>query len=248
MGGDRDRPRNSFGRHNRITKEEIYIYLSDTLSGVVTPYEEQFLMPTGVKLPPPLNRDSITILPPLPAGPRPKPHIPDSLLQKRHEGGKRSGTFNIFGYLLYHDARDAQGTFRPAVSCNVEVWNDNEYDNPSSSDTYLGTAISGMDGCFSLQDLDNSDGDGTADPYLIFKTENDSWVVAPSLGGNPYRWFSPIVRNVSNNSTVDFGTSAISGGDPYNEGAMWCFQYMNLGWTTAWLAGTPPGFVPCVWN
>jgi hypothetical protein len=74
--------------------------------------ERMHLIPSLGPLPPQSNRDSITILPSR-SGPRAKPHIPDSLLQKRNLEGKLSGTFDIYGRLLYHDARDPQGSFRP---------------------------------------------------------------------------------------------------------------------------------------
>jgi len=120
---------------------DFFIQISDTLNRAMTSVERMQLIPTVGPLPPQSNRDSITILPSSPGGHRAKPHIPDSLLQKRNQKGKRSGTFNINGGLLYHDARDPQGSYRPAVNCDVEVWNDNQYDNPSSSDTWLGTTV-----------------------------------------------------------------------------------------------------------
>ncbi len=122
---------------------DVYIQISDTLNRAMTFVERHLLIPSLHQLPPQPNLDSITILPSR-RGPSAKPHIPDSLLQKRNRKGKRSGTFNINGCLLYHDARDPQGSYRPAANCDVEVWNDNQYDNPSSSDTYLGTAITGI--------------------------------------------------------------------------------------------------------
>ena len=136
---------------------DFFIQISDTLNRTMTFVERMHLIPPLGNVPPQSNRDSITILPPLPAGPRAKPHIPDSLLQKRNQKGKRSGTFNINGCLLYHDARDPQGSYRPAVNCDVEVWNDGLFDTPPSADVLLGTETTNWDGSFSLYWLDNSE-------------------------------------------------------------------------------------------
>ena len=226
---------------------DFYIQISDTLNRTMTSVERQHLISPYGNVPPQPNRDSITILPSR-TGPSAKPHIPDSLLQKRNRKGKLSGTFDIYGRLLYHDARDPQGSYRPAVNCDVEVWNDNQYDNPSSSDTYLGTTITGWDGSIWLYWLDNSDGDGTADPYFIFKAENATWLVAPASGWGPYSWRSPTVRDVCDDETASLGTSYLYGGFSHNEQAMWCFQDMNEGWAVAAAAGTYPSFVSCIWR
>jgi hypothetical protein len=225
---------------------DFFIQISDTLNRAMTFVERMRLISPYGNVPPQSNRDSITILPSQ-RGPSAKPHIPDSLLQKRNPKGKRSGTFNINGCLLYHDARDPQGSYRPAVNCDVEVWNDNYYDNPSSSDTYLGTTITGWDGSIWLYWLDNSDGDGTADPYFIFRTENATWVVAPASGWGAYGWRSTTVRDVCDGETVNLGTTRIFGGLSYYEQAMWCFQDINQGWYTAENAGTSPSHVSCIW-
>jgi hypothetical protein len=226
---------------------DFYIQISDTLNRTMTSVERQRLMPSLMNLPPQPDPDSITILPSR-TGPSAKPHIPDSLLQKRNRKGKLSGTFDIYGRLLYHDARDPQGSYRPAVNCDVEVWNDNFYDNPSSSDTYLGTTITEWDGSIWLYWLDNSDGDGTADPYFIFKAENDTWLVAPASGSASCAWRSTTIRDVCDDETASLGTSYLYGGSSYNEQAMWCFQFMNEGWNTAANAGTYPSFVSCIWR
>jgi hypothetical protein len=97
---------------------DVFIQISDTLNRAMTSVERQHLISPYGNVPPQPNRDSITILPSR-TGPRAKPHIPDSLLQKRNRKGKRSGTFNINGCLLYHDARDPQGSYRPAINCDV---------------------------------------------------------------------------------------------------------------------------------
>jgi hypothetical protein len=228
---------------------EFYIQVSDSLCRAMTSYEYQRTIPTCVKLPPP-PKNPIVLPSSHAPGTHPKPLIPDSLRQKGHGQGKRSGTFDISGFLLYHDARDPQGSYRSAAYCDVEVWNDNVHDNPSSSDTFLGMSLTESDGCVSLYYLDNSDGDGTADPYLVFRTENAAWKVAsyPELGWDSYAWRTPTISNVSNNSTVDFGASPIYGGDAYNEGAMWCFQYMELGWEIADYVGSDPQPVCCIWK
>jgi hypothetical protein len=226
---------------------DFFIQISDTLNRAMTFVERMRLIPPFGNVPPQPSRDSITVLPSLPGGQRAKPHIPDSLLQKRNRKGKRSGTFNISGYLLYHDARDPQGSYRAAVNCDVEVWNDNYFDSPSSSDTYLGTTITGWDGSISLDWLDNSDGDGTADPYFIFRTENSVWVVAPASGWGPYGWRTTATRDVCDDETVNLGTTYIFGGIAYYEQAMWCFQDINQGWNAAHSVGTNPSFVPCIW-
>ncbi len=235
-----------WGDNPRATSHtSFYIQVSDSVCRALTDLEYQRTVPTLLKLPqPPKNP---VLVPQKHSGKRALPNIPDSLQHKTGGQGRRAGTFDITGILLYHDARDAEGWFREAVNCDVEIWNDNEYDNPPGADTWLGTTTTDWYGCFTMNWLDNSDEDGTADPYLVFVTENSSWSVKQTPTSSPYKWFSQITRDVTDNSVVDFGTHYIYGGEPYNEGAMWCFQYMNLGWEVAEEVGPHPEFVQCIW-
>ncbi|TFH65000.1 MAG: hypothetical protein E4G91_04000 [Candidatus Zixiibacteriota bacterium] len=93
---------------------DVFIQISDTLNRAMTFVERMHLISPYGNVPPQPNRDSITILPSR-SGPSAKPHIPDSLLQKRNPKGKLSGTFDIYGRLLYHDARDPQGSYSPVA-------------------------------------------------------------------------------------------------------------------------------------
>ena len=70
-----------------------------------------------------------------------EPAPTDSSTKKGSTSKKVSGTFDVVGSLSYHDPRDPSGWTRSAASVSVEAWNDNEYDIPSSSDTWLGTTI-----------------------------------------------------------------------------------------------------------
>jgi hypothetical protein len=225
-------------------RDHVYIHLSDTLNRVYSAYE-YIMLPRGKaykqkRSTPP---DSIIYSPP---GRQAKPAYRDSLMRKGPGRSKRSGSFNLIGSSYYHDPRDPSGWFRAEANTTVEVWNDNEYDSPSSPDVLLGTTVTDQNGCFSFWGLDNYDQDGTADPYLIWREENDSWLVSRLPPGAVYQWYSSTIWDVEDNSTVDFGDFYPTEGDP-DEGAQWCFQYINLGWNTADYVGPHPGFVWCFW-
>jgi hypothetical protein len=172
-----------------------------------------------------------------------KPAPADSSTKKDSTTKKVSGTFDVTGYLSYHDPRDPQGWLKPARNVDVEVWNDGQYDTPPSADVLLATGITDWYGCYSFWWLDNSDGDGTADPFIIWRSDNSVWEVRRPSGGDIYKWYSQVIQNVEDNSTVDFGDHPI---ESY-PGAMWCFQYMNEGWGVAEDVGPHPGFVSCIW-
>ncbi len=226
-----------------VTGDNIfYIQVSDSLNRWLTATEEAALPHGKVFLRKGSKPDSVIYTPGLKT---PKPAVRDSLNKHRTGRGKRSGSFNLIGSIYYHDPRDPSGWTRPAVSVSVEVWNDNEYDNPSSSDELLGTTVTDSWGCFSLWGLDNYDEDGTADPYLIWRTQNDSWTVTRPIPGTIYQWYSSmIIRDVRDDFTVDFGDDFFDD-NTADVQAMWCFQYINLGWNTAQSVGPYPDPVWC---
>jgi hypothetical protein len=172
-----------------------------------------------------------------------KPARKDSSTKKDSATKKVSGTFDVIGSLSYHDPRDPQGWLRPARNVAVEVWNDGLLDTPPSADVLLGTGITDWYGCYSFWWLDNSDGDGTADPFIIWRSENAVWKVKRTNPGEIYRWYSQLIQDVEDNSTVDFGDHPVVS----YLGAMRCFQYMNEGWAVAENVGPHPPFVSCIW-
>jgi hypothetical protein len=111
----------------------FYILVSDTLNRMLSGYEYHRIMPKTIPVPP-QPKEPIIKLPPLKSGVWIDSLTPDSLKRPRPGRGKRSGTFDVTGYLYYHDARDPQGWERPAINVTVEVWNDNEYDSTLPQD------------------------------------------------------------------------------------------------------------------
>jgi|GEM_PF-2896810 len=127
-------------------KDGLYILLSDTLNRAMTGFEYYQLPQGRVMEQKSAKSDSVIYRPGLKIS---KPAVRDSLYKHRTGRGKRSGSFDVIGSLLYHDARDPQDWWTPAINMTVEVWNDNEYDNPSSSDELLGTTVT--DSCGRLR-------------------------------------------------------------------------------------------------
>ncbi len=143
---------------------------------------------------------------------RHKSEAPSSIdTSKAKEGDTRKmiGTFDLCGSLSYHDSRDPQGWTRPAVNVMVEVWNENEYDIPPSGDQLLGTGITDWTGSYTFSFLDNTDEDGTADPYIVWRSDNADWEVRRPNAGDIYRWYSQIMRDAADDETVEFGDHTI---------------------------------------
>ncbi|MCX6831907.1 MAG: dockerin type I repeat-containing protein [candidate division Zixibacteria bacterium] len=183
--------------------------------------------------------DTVRCVRPRKAAPAPT----DSSTKKDSASKKLSGTFDVVGSLSYHDPRDPQGWLRPAKYVWVEVWNDGLSDTPPSADVLLATGTTDEGGCYSFYWLDNSDGDGTADPVIVWRSANAVWEVRRPNGGYVYGWESQLVQNVGDDSTVDFGDHPIVS---YPQ-AMWCFQDISEGWGVAVDAGVYPSFVSCIW-
>jgi hypothetical protein len=154
-------------------------------------------------------------------------------------------TFGVRGYLFYHDPVDSTGVLRPAVNVTVEIWDSDDI----SSDDRLGATITNWYGYFEKSGLDNSDGlfGGSADPYLKYKTANSKWRVANIATQEYYWWHSyRSFSNVSGGSISDFGQDYIPE-QSVAEGAMWIYQFLNLGWNAVASVGDDPGTVTAGW-
>jgi hypothetical protein len=232
--------------------DEFYVHLSDTLNRAFEAGEWIRLNGFRGRLGKGARPDSAAAEPQ--ARPRDRqehqPGMPPTKHSPSDDTAKpgRSGTFNVVGYLQYHDPRDAQGVYRPAKFVIIDVWDDDNYLPPFSDDDWLGSAMTDGWGYFALYGLDNGDciGCGTADPYLVASVHSSSWRVVYPGSSDVYAWATETVSNVADYDTVDFGARQIVEGSN-EEGAMWCYQYLIAGWQVVANVGPYPDLVECSW-
>ncbi|MBC8428215.1 MAG: T9SS type A sorting domain-containing protein [Candidatus Pelagibacter sp.] len=141
------------------------------------------------------------------------------------------GYIDLFGQITY---TDRNGITQPLHNATIYA-----YDDDIFIDDFINSGITNWNGEFEINNIENCDGWGTIDLFIVVNLGNTEIKVINN-NGNTYQFISNTYDDLAagsfeiNQSTPD--------GIPYNE-ATWLFSYLNEGWLYLTSTGQWPGEV-----